>query len=211
MTKCGFPHCRQPSDLIYIRWPLCTGHWERHGEDYDVRVKLGPPIEDFKERVDALQDLLTRGNDATVRKYGSQFSGKINLFRYGPYLKDRAARRLPGHWRDIGVITAKCHTDDWVSKVDFDAASWFERATDEEITELAKCDWGGNYAADQVALGLQDELEALRHLFTYLQSVNDVGKTIGFECHVDPREALLWLEEHKPNLHTEITALVGEG
>jgi len=53
---------------------------------------------------------------------------------------------------DIFNIQAECHSDDQVVKVSFYADPWFRQSPDQDIFELAKCGWGGDYPADRVAL-----------------------------------------------------------
>src|SRR5437879_738008 len=68
-------------------------------------------------------------------------------------------------------IEAEVHSDDGVHEVTFDAALWFAQATDDEIRDLAKCGWGGDYPADAVALFFEDSDPgdgAVAELFAYL-------------------------------------------
>ena len=44
------------------------------------------------------------------------------------------------------MIRAEVHSDDYAATAKFDAAPWFEQATDEAIEQLAKCDYGGDCA-----------------------------------------------------------------
>lgn len=94
------------------------------------------------------------------------------------------------------MIRAEAHSDDHRIEVEFDATLWFEQADIQEILDLAKCEWGGHYAADQVALELADGHRELTRLFDYLNIVNDVG----FEVHVDEDNARAWLLINHPGL-----------
>lgn len=92
-------------------------------------------------------------------------------------------------------VRAECHTDDYAFEYDFDAAPWFEQATDEQIIALANCGWGGDYPADDVARFVSDDDDRLGLLFRYTQTANR-----GFECHVNDGDAGRWLTEHRPQL-----------
>ena len=96
-------------------------------------------------------------------------------------------------------IHAECHTDDYAFKYEFDAAPWFEQATDEQIIALANCGWGGDYPADAVAEYQADHDDRLRRLFDYLAVRNKgTGEDVGFECSVAAGDADRWLSEHRP-------------
>lgn len=100
--RCAFKRCRQPMEIQYLSWPVCAGHWANHGEKYDIRVELGPPIKDFEERLEMIQVLLTEGDDDTCKEHGPSFSGKIELFRWRPYLRGKAKNRCPASWDNLG-------------------------------------------------------------------------------------------------------------
>jgi len=72
------------------------------------------------------------------------------------------------------------------------------QATDEEIIELAKCEWGGDYPADDVAR-FCDEQPGVSKVFEWAED-----SEIGFECHVDKAAAMKWLRENKPALAAKI-------
>lgn len=99
-------------------------------------------------------------------------------------------------------IAAECHTDDRVYEVNFDARPWFEQASEEEILDLARCGWGGNYPSDQVAIDSAEWSDEVSEMFRYIYRKNSkgLGDTIGFECHVESKDAYKWLEANRPGL-----------
>ena len=99
-----------------------------------------------------------------------------------------------------GRITAEVHSDDHDHEVSFTANPWFTQATDNEIRELAQCDWGGDQPADQVALGLEDQNPDIAALMQHCQNNQDRRDPVGFECHVDKDSAVKWLKVHRPEL-----------
>jgi hypothetical protein len=105
------------------------------------------------------------------------------------------------------MIHATCHTDDFLYDVAFDATPWFLQASDNQILALAAIDWGGDYAADEVALFTRHREENLKALFDYLDRQPRVGgrDAVGFECHVDGDEAEAWLRQHRPTVHARLT------
>jgi hypothetical protein len=106
------------------------------------------------------------------------------------------------------MISAEAHSDDFNVERSFDATPWFEQASGKKILDLAKCGFGGDYPADNVAEFMSYYLDNrgdgdLKELFTYLGIIaNDPVKKDchGFECHVDPEEARAWIKEHRPIL-----------
>jgi hypothetical protein len=99
-------------------------------------------------------------------------------------------------------VRAEVHTDDHRMEVDFDASPWFVQATNEDIAALAKIDWGGDYAADAVALFMEARHTGVEDLFAYLAKRPTMGKDdpVGFECHVNADDARQWLATHRPEL-----------
>lgn len=101
------------------------------------------------------------------------------------------------------MIRAECHSDDYVFEVDFDATAALSATSDAEWLELARCGFGGDYPADDVARAAADDVAGLETLFEYCAS-HDVG----FECHVEADDALAWLSEHRPALADVVADVV---
>ena len=91
-------------------------------------------------------------------------------------------------------ISAEAHSDDRACEVFFDATVYFVQASDEDLAKLAACGWGGDYPADEVAQFMAGRNKQLAELFKYVEIAHRVKK-IGFECHVNAEEAMVWLEE----------------
>ena len=92
------------------------------------------------------------------------------------------------------MIRAEVHSDDYAATAKFDAAPWFEQATDEAIEQLAACDYGGDYAADAVAEWSAKLFDAVADVFHY-----DELARCGFECHVNPDDAEAWIAANRPH------------
>jgi len=102
-------------------------------------------------------------------------------------------------------VPAECHSDDHACDVTFDAAPWLKKAITKDIINLAKCGWGGDYAADQVALDMAGKVEAIADMFKYIEARNRVNKEhIGFECRVEEEEARAWLKVNRPRVYTKL-------
>ena len=99
------------------------------------------------------------------------------------------------------IIPAECHTDDFAVEVPFDALKWFKEASDQEILDLAECEWRGDYPADAVAQTSSTWNKELDKVFDHTNPHKDLG---GFECSVDEGKALEWLLINKPELHAKI-------
>lgn len=105
------------------------------------------------------------------------------------------------------MIHAEVHSDDCVMQVEFDATPWFAQASDEQIRELAKIDWQGDYAADAVAEFFEETNPKIKALMTYLQSIQGLRShkdCCGFECSVESEDALAWLKERRVALWREL-------
>jgi len=97
------------------------------------------------------------------------------------------------------MIPAEIHSDDRQAETQFDALPWFEQATDEQILALAKCDWGGDYPADDVASFVTDP--EVGKVFDYLSREPHMGSAkVGFECHVNDEAALSWIKQNRSHL-----------
>lgn len=91
-------------------------------------------------------------------------------------------------------VSAQVRTDDHAVTAAFDAAPWFKRASAEAILALANIDWGGNYAADDVALYFSSRDERVGQVFDYCAIMKNTAHQVGFECYVDEGEAMAWLK-----------------
>lgn len=104
------------------------------------------------------------------------------------------------------MIEAEAHSDDRVFEATFDATPYFEQASDAALEALAACGFGGDEPADRVAIFMAEQNESVAAIFSYLEVYNRprTRETIGFECHVDEEQALLWLKEHRAHLHERL-------
>ncbi|MFZ3482186.1 hypothetical protein [Sphingomonas sp. 3-13AW] len=103
-------------------------------------------------------------------------------------------------------IKAETYSDDRAVEVNFDALRWFEQASDEEILELARCEWGGDYPADAVAQHFEGAHGEVTEMFEHIAHMQNTRNPIGFECHVNEDDAMAWLLQNKPDLHKKILA-----
>ena len=104
-------------------------------------------------------------------------------------------------------IKATCSSDDRAINIDFDATAWFEQASEDEIMALADCDWGGHYPADKVAYHYRQA--ATKDLFDYVETLSayqNGNDQIGFECHVDQDDVMVWLQLNRVSLQEKIVA-----
>lgn len=102
-------------------------------------------------------------------------------------------------------IPAEVHDDNFTHSIKFDAEPWFQAATDDEIRELAKEGWGGDYMADTVANTSEDD--DVRTFFDALNAANRFfPQGLGYEVKVDEDAALDYLATERPELFAELTA-----
>lgn len=98
------------------------------------------------------------------------------------------------------MINAVIRSDDGAVSVSFDASAWFEQASDSEIIELARCGWGGDYAADEVSQFFSGTQTG--KVFDYLENhpASETNDAIGHETHVDMDEAVEWVIANRPGV-----------
>ena len=98
------------------------------------------------------------------------------------------------------MIKAECHSDDYAVEVSFDATPWFESASREELLELARCEYGGDYPADYLAADMAADYshEGVTEMFAHLAVMSHGREFVGYECHVDPEDAEKWLARNRP-------------
>lgn len=101
------------------------------------------------------------------------------------------------------TIKAECHSDDHAVEVTFDAVPFFKKASYEKILALAKCGWGGDYPADEVAIYMAGKNKEVKDMFTYVEARRKQAD-VGFECHVDKVETLSWLLKNRPRIHAKL-------
>jgi hypothetical protein len=69
----------------------------------------------------------------------------------------------------LANIKAECHSDDRAVEVDFDALVWFQNASDDEISNLIRCGFGGDYPSDEVAIWTAERNEDVATMFKYIE------------------------------------------
>lgn len=101
-------------------------------------------------------------------------------------------------------VPATIRTDDGLREADFDAAGYFEQASDEELWELHSIGFRGDYQADAVAWHVQGEpgFEDVTALLEYDQEV----ARCGFEVVVEAEAAMAWIAARRPTLNRSLTA-----
>ena len=116
-------------------------------------------------------------------------------------IEDYRRERDQARSRDVH-IKAEVHTDDGLDVAHFDAASYFAdpETTDEDILALARCGFGGDYPADDVARYFDDKDAGVTELFKHHDALVGTPRETGFECHVDVVDALAWIEAHRPHI-----------
>jgi hypothetical protein len=98
------------------------------------------------------------------------------------------------------MIKATAVTDDGMIRIEFDAEPYFQEASENDLWELYLCDFRDDLPADSVAVYFSQD--ATLDLFTYLDLVNKYNPLgdVGFECCVNRKQALEWIDQHRPNL-----------
>ncbi len=104
------------------------------------------------------------------------------------------------------MIRAEVQTDDGRCSAAFDATPYFERAGLDRLVALRDSDWGGNDAADAVALFMLERDAEVGDLFRYLalDPVTDDGLPVGFECYVCEADVARWVRANRPGWYERI-------
>ena len=142
----------------------------------------------------AAADEATARADLAARDLGCEIWGDTRPRTTRTTLLGREPeRRMAGD--DRPPVRAEAWSDDRVREVRFDAGPYLARATDEGLRDLARIGWGGDYAADEVAYGLEDRIPALASLLSYVR-----GGEGGFEVHLDADDTAAWAARRRPHL-----------
>jgi hypothetical protein len=105
------------------------------------------------------------------------------------------------------MIQANCHTADDSLTVEFNATPWFQKADPASIVHVAVHGWSSPWIAD--GLEKHPGYERLHELIDFAtqrlgqESLEDPTFET-YECTVNAREALAWLDENRPDVATAI-------
>lgn len=112
------------------------------------------------------------------------------------------------------TILGRIQADDRGAMARFDATPWFEKATEEQVKQIAHEGWGHGYASDRIAYDLNPMPDAVDKVFFYLEYANkQAGKEwranpVGYEVEINPESAAWWLARNRPQW--EITQMMIE-
>ncbi len=110
-------------------------------------------------------------------------------------------------------VPAEAHTDCQRVTVEFDAAKYLKEAEAGEILKLAECGWRGDYPADAVAEWMAAHDYRIAQFFALKDAHARHDRSsdpVGFECSVDEAAAMVYLQQHRPDLYWAIKVLTGE-
>ncbi len=110
----------------------------------------------------------------------------------------------------LPIIPATAHDDNHQVEVPFDCVDWFQQASTDEIIELADCGWGGDRPADVVVEYYRGKHPVVDDMFTCTRPPGHTFDAIGFECYINPKEAMAWLKVNRPDAHQNILDAVGD-
>ncbi len=119
----------------------------------------------------------------------------------------RQIRKADGTPVGDGAIWAEVHSDDQRARTEFDARPILLQMDHGWLLDLARCDWGGEQPADDVALMAEKYDSNVREVFEHVSRSDG-----GFECTIDGDRALEWLKDNRPDAwHWLIAELEKEG
>lgn len=102
-------------------------------------------------------------------------------------------------------VRATCYSDDHLVTVHFDAVPYLKTATDIAIVDIFKCGFGGDYAADHCAEFF--EKGETKAVFDHTHIMRRNGGEMGFECNLEQRDVLHWVQKNRPSVLQLLKAL----
>jgi hypothetical protein len=112
------------------------------------------------------------------------------------------------------MIAADLFSDCGGKRVKFDATSWFQMATSEQILNLYECGGSHDYASDDVAHWMAENGDStVENFFEFLRYVTHQpfsGDTNGFECDINMNEALQWIKFNRPEIYLHLKQNLSE-
>jgi hypothetical protein len=102
-------------------------------------------------------------------------------------------------------VKATVHSDDREATATFDAAPWFEQATEDDILNLAREEYKYEATSDRVAEFMAARLGEVKEVMDYVGERNtrlkaDGKEEEGFGCAVTEDDVLEWVEANRPYL-----------
>lgn len=171
----------------------------------------GQPLIDVKYFQQTVREITATGEDMEFIDFKKKFDdlmANVTDEQLVAWMAKRDSKFAPVNLeadikpvKESYIINARCYSDDRCVEATFDALPWFEDATDTEILELANIGWGGNVAADNVAHYMADQNEWVCRMFDYI-ALRAKMEVIGFECHIDARDAMNWLRSNRSELYS---------
>lgn len=98
------------------------------------------------------------------------------------------------------MIRAECQTDDDVILVRFNAKRWFDTASDDDIVTLASSGWQNTRTSPQIVNAIRPHSSNVGLIFDYVGLMAWHHKEVGFECRIQPDDAMTWIEDNRPHL-----------
>lgn len=145
--------------------------------------------------------ILNRHSPRTGTAPGARLDEKSGWCRMNHFEAEKMVKSVY-HEVSHNFILAEAHTDDHTHNVTFNAIPYFEKASEQDIYDLADCGWGGDYPADYVAEYLDGRDPDVTEFFLNKHA----GPKQGFECHIDQTTALAWLKINHPDLRKALLA-----
>lgn len=102
-------------------------------------------------------------------------------------------------------VKATVHSDDKEATATFDAAPWFEQATEDQLLDLAREEYKYDATSDAVAEFMAARLGEVKEVMDYVAERNaklkaDGKEEEGFGCAVTEDDVLEWVEANRPYL-----------
>ena len=115
--------------------------------------------------------------------------------RLGDWQVDiKQVRKPDGSATGKGSVLAEVHSDDRRAEASFDVRPILLQIEYGHLLDLARCDWGTDQPADDVALMAEKYDPDVREVMEYVSKAAG-----GFECTVDGGAAIEWLKDNRPD------------
>lgn len=111
------------------------------------------------------------------------------------------------HYEEVdNTIEATCYSSDMEFEVDFDAQDYFYQANDNDLLHLLMNGCTNFIYADNVVKYEAQNNVQIQKMLNYIEKKNIDNIPIGFECYINPRDALSWVIKFRKNVYEMFTS-----
>ena len=106
----------------------------------------------------------------------------------------RQIRRAGSADKSGQPVLAEVHSDDRRAEAEFDSRPILAQIDHGWLLDIARCDWGGDKPADDIALMAEKFDDGVRAVLEYMRTAE-----CGFECTMHGEGVMTWLKDNRPD------------